>query len=83
MRIKSSSVFEKIRFDLLSFEDGVLHASFNIGCQSFRSSFFNTYSVVPMNANTSIAATKIMRLGPAGFTGTSAPLMMVKAGVRS
>lgn len=34
-------------------------------------------------AKNSINATKNMRLGPAGLTGTAAPWIVVKAGVRS
>ena len=34
-------------------------------------------------AKISIAATKIILFGPAGFTGTAAPFSTVKAGVRS
>ena len=36
-----------------------------------------------MVASTSMNATKIMRLGPAGLLGTEADCSMVKAGVRS
>ena len=39
--------------------------------------------IVPMVARNSIAATKIMRLGPAGFTGTVEFVSVVKAGVLS